>query len=990
MVVDLARTGAGRAPMGRRAAYLVAVIVLAAMAAPCHAQMVTGKDMEDFGKTFGVTAKGYTVQQVGCSLGANVLWPGDEVTFTFFLKVEGGYKGKVRVDVVQYGTRGKPGDWWKPVVFKIADTSSSTIDVDVPAAGGTVEVKPKIGDTFGGYALVFDLADRGRAFACTSVRVPAPEPGRVWLPTYAMDLPWPHEMSPQVYNVFKRLGVKGARVEGGYNTVKDAHMDWAMENDLTLMLTVGCGGTPREQQPAGRGRPWLKDDGTMIEGIKEDLAWLPSFDDEFQKYLTGVVSTYGWPKGPVNAVELWNEPWEGVSISGWGADMLRFREIYTHMAQAVLDARKEAGVKVLIGGACSSSNTRDKLFCDGKDTFLPWLDFVSIHYQPLAADPALVPEWLGRKGEYGPVRCWDTESWVANSDDRVAAVIASMRAMGQQRAAGIYRGNIYESEKPKVDGKECPVAQVWAPGAAVAAAQHFLGQREFKELLFKSGLPWVFVFDGLPPLKGAERSGAANPDDGTVVVVGDLGGTYERNRTLFRSVKVGPDAAMDLPDGGGEFVLYDFYANPVAAKAGRITVPLSGLGYFVRTTGKSGSFARLLAAIKTSRLTGIDPVEIVACDMTAPIAEKPAITIRLTNVLNRPVEGKLAVTVEGLTLDPAEQAVALKAGETRDFSVKVTDGKPAADNAYRLMATLDAGADGVAKHAEVMHANVIARRTITVDGDLADWADVIPQTGAQAVGTSSTEKAYLPFMNWDRQGGAGAVTAYLASDAKNFYFAAKVPAMAGMVRFEARDDDAYFYPEKFKDKGKDAEWPAGVRRFSYRKDPDLPSGNGKHNVQIAFNVVPEDKKPLLPFPPGTMPRFGSYMDTDYEYALNQVGEAWGGGTEIFCLTRPGAPRKHFYPRQPKAPVDGGPVKGDAKLVVKGNVVECSIPWTAMPEVKKRLDTGQTVKFSFRVNNGDTALELAAGRSVSKDNPFAFHNDWSTHWANEVEFGLGKP
>ena len=54
-----------------------------------------------------------------------------------------------------------------------------------------------------------------------------------------------------------------------------------------------------------------------------------------------------------------------------------------------------------------------------------------------------------------------------------------------------------------------------------------------------------------------------------------------------------------------------------------------------------------------------------------------------------------------------------------------------------------------------------------------------------------------------------------------------------------------------------------------------------------------------------------------------------------------------------------------------------------------MDAGQTIKFSFRVNNGGSAFELAAGRSVSKDNCFAFHNDWSTHWANELEFGFEK-
>jgi hypothetical protein len=100
-------------------------------------------------------------------------------------------------------------------------------------------------------------------------------------------------------------------------------------------------------------------------------------------------------------------------------------------------------------------------------------------------------------------------------------------------------------------------------------------------------------------------------------------------------------------------------------------------------------------------------------------------------------------------------------------------------------------------------------------------------------------------------------------------------------------------------------------------------------------------------------------------------------------------RKHFYPRQPKAAVDGGPVKGDARLVVKGNTLECRIPWSEMPEVKRRIDQGGTVKFSFRVNQGGEAFELAAGRSVSKDNPLTFHNDWSTHWANELEFGVER-
>ncbi|MGQ9525838.1 MAG: hypothetical protein ACUVTZ_13515, partial [Armatimonadota bacterium] len=111
------------------------------------------------------------------------------------------------------------------------------------------------------------------------------------------------------------------------------------------------------------------------------------------------------------------------------------------------------------------------------------------------------------------------------------------------------------------------------------------------------------------------------------------------------------------------------------------------------------------------------------------------------------------------------------------------------------------------------------------------------------------------------------------------------------------------------------------------------------------------------------------------------------------LLAPGRPRTNFYPRQPKAQFDGGPVK-HGRLAVRREggkrIVEAFLPWSVIPDVKKRLDAGQTVKFSFRVNdNGGPALELAAGRSVSKENPPAFHNDWTTHWANEVEFAFDR-
>jgi hypothetical protein len=1028
-----------------------ALLILIGSAAPAHAQMVTGESMPGYAGAFGLReaqrSRAVSVQQTavraGDSEGANVLWSGERATFTFRfvnrtnqpLEAEGFF------ELIAYQTSVPVGDVWVPRVTRLKTEGREPLRLRLPPGGSAdLSVTPKVPERFGGYALIADLGRHGRTFAAALVRVPKPDPGRVQYPTYALDLPWPFEMSEAVATLFERLGVKGCRMGAGYYpmTFPDfearhrelrQHLQWAWKHRITVLLTVGEGGAP---MPLGRPRPWLADDGRMLD-TKSDYAWLPEYDADFERWSQWIAETYGWTRGPVNAMELWNEPWEGISISGWGADMLRYRDLYRRMAQGIVRARQARGVQVLIGGASSSSNTRDKLFPDGSDEFLPWLDFVSIHYQPLSADPALERRWVQRKSPYGPVRVWDTESWVANSEDRVAAVIASMRAQGQSRTAGIYHGNVYTpqviSDQPRMG-----IAQAWSPAAAVAAAQKFIGQRPFREILFRNGLPWIFVFDGV---KG--------PDDGTVVVVGDLGMIYDRNRSLFRSItglanapkiaearrrlsalppdakeeqrqpllqslaaaQVTEGAAMTLQNRQGRFFLTDFYGNRLPDAGGRIVVPLNGRGYFLRTDGSPGSFSALLNALRTASIRGYTPVEIVAHDLLAPVSQRPTLRLTLTNILNRPVRGTLQVAMSGLRLQPAALALSLRPHETRRIALRVTGGRASPDNSYRLTARFDAGRDGVSTHQERMRVNLISRRTIRVDGDLSDWRGALPQivSAAEGLGVSMTERAYLPFVERMEAAPAGTATAWLACDDRAFYFAARIAdptPWEGGVRYETRDDDQYFYPPQVYAVEKDGArtvltWPKGVRRFSYRKDPDLPSGNGTDSVQIAFNVLPPERKSWLSHPPGTMPRFMVYEDTDYEFALNPVAERWGGGTEIWRLQSPGAPRKHFYPRQPRAPVDGGPVKS-GQLVIRREgavrLVEAAIPWSEIPEAYQRMRRGETIRFSFRVNdNAGPAYELAVGRSVSKDNPRAFHNDWTTHWANEIEFAFersGRP
>ena len=1057
--------------MSRAARLPAAVVVLAgvgsALAATAGHQRDGTSQMSGFDATFKVDiehqAKDYTVQQIGSSSAANVFWPGEKpsIILQFSNKTGAKIDCLATIEVVNYATRTDLADVFKLQMMRVGEVSSVPVKVEIPAKGFVnVTVSPPIPEAFGGYGLVADLGPLGRDFVAGCVRALPGKAGRVQFPTFALDV---ERASPEVMGTFARLGVKGARLELGYVPTTAADfparmlalgqmMEAVKNSDVTVMLTLGGGGP----QPLGRARPFLDEKNTFLP-TKADIAWLPAADEDFQKSCKLIAATHGWPKGPLNAMELWNEPWEGISISGWGADQPRYREIYTHMAKGIEEARAESGVQVLIGGTCSSMNTLDKLFPDGKNDFLKWLDFTSLHYQSLGSIPVLIPEWMNRKSPNGPVKVWDTESWIANSEDRVAPVLAGLRATGLSRTAGVFHTSVYHTVNfdERLDGgakKRASIVETWTPAAAVAAFENLVGERPFREILFKQGLPWVMLFDG-QEAPASEGEGAF-ADDAMMVVVGDLSMAFPRDQLLFRTVyglnesgaetiakfaaikkqlaelpadakpKVRADlekllkyghvlegGSLTIADEGGIYRLYDSLGNRVAAKDGKLTVPLNTMGYFLGTDGSKGSMAKLVGAVQSADIRGIEPVEIVMRDMTARIENKPAMRVRLSNVLNRPIRGKFEATSPGLTLKDAAQEITLALYEVREIELRVEAGKAVAANTYPLSVRFDGGADGLVVRNENLHVNVIEKRTVTVDGDLRDWENALPQPAhAPAVSMPNvTEQAWYPFSPMESKTGGGFATAYLAYDEQYFYFAAKIADNTpdeGTLRFETRNDDEFFYPEKSigvtRDpktkaivKTEELTWPEGVRRYTYRMRPPLPSGNATDNVQIAFNVLPLGENGWLSHPKGTMPRFMMYRDTNYEYALNQVAAKYGGGTEIWRLFAPGMQRKHFYPRQLKGPNEGPVKEGKLVMVRKDDmrIVEAAIPWGELPEVRKCLDAGKTVKFSYRVNDNNPrsgSYELAQERSISKENNYAFHDDWMTSWANEVEFAFERP
>lgn len=815
----------------------VLLVVFQILTISSNAQMKAPEEWLNYETVLGVKNNqrfyDFDVYCIKTSGETNIFYPGDSPKLNFQLVNNTGEAITTdgKFDVIRCGANGLPNDIWLPEMVKLQDVQQIAVNVNIPAKGFIdIQVEPSIPETFGAYTLVLDLGIHGRRLATSIVRTFRPNPKPIQYPKQALD-----DLGA---DFLSRIGVQAIRM--GVSYIPTTHRDYVSEmeklnrklreykaRNVTVLLMFMEGPAAI---PLGTPRSFLDDKNTFLK-TKQDYVWLPELDADFSKFVKNICVENGWPKGCVNGVHLWNEPWEGISISGWQSDMLRYREIYKAMAAAVFEARKQ-GADVLVGGGDSHSNAFDKLFPDGNNKFLPIYDFVSIHYEGMEA-PSMYPEWINRKDHKGRVLIWDTESWVGNTDDRIGTVVATNRSAGYDRSMGIYGGYMVsrphsgEGVKQKVrtatGTREMEaVPSVWSPAAALGAVQYMVGERDFNQLLFKNGLPWIMQFDGYD----------GNPEDGAVVVCGDIGEAFGASNVLFREVrgltemnekeilkaklaqtaenspeylKLKEQLSENKPLSDGKmtikadpsFHLYDFYGNIVPAVGKTIEIPLSFRGYFLKTDGSKGSFQKLINALKTGYIEGYEPVEIIAKDMTRRIEQKSSFELQLTNILNRPVTGKLQIQLGNLQLSYSAK-ISLKANETVSIPVQITGGSSSPDNSYQLDVAFDAGKDGKAMHWEDLHVNIISKINVQVDGKLDEWTNAIPQTvTAGKASLSVTEAAWYPFKQFDQKS-EGMANGYLAYDENYFYFAAKVADKTphpGTYRFETRNDDEFFYPD---------------------------------------------------------------------------------------------------------------------------------------------------------------------------------------------------
>jgi hypothetical protein len=263
---------------------------------------------------------GVDVREIATSAPANVLNPGENLKATFQVHNENGQPIAAcgTLEVIRYDLTTLADNFFSYRINALATTGSVPVSVQIPAHHvQDIDVNVPIPATFGGYALIMDLgAQGGRHLAGLCIRTFKQPASTNPFPVMTLD--------NLDHTLLDKLGVHSIRYGTSYKPTSSGDyqnylaglqrdMDDLKAHHITCMLMVNGG----DDQILGKGI-WLHelDDSDRTTGGFNDTMWPPKEDRDFSDYTKQLCEKFGWPKGPVTAVCLYNEPWEGGGISG--------------------------------------------------------------------------------------------------------------------------------------------------------------------------------------------------------------------------------------------------------------------------------------------------------------------------------------------------------------------------------------------------------------------------------------------------------------------------------------------------------------------------------------------------------------------------------------------------------------------------------------------------------------------------------------------------
>jgi hypothetical protein len=676
----------------------------------------------------------------------------------------------------------------------------------------------------------------------------------------------------------------------------------------------------------------------------------PELDPQFEKWAEEAARRWCGAdgEGPLQAIDYWNEPWEGGGISAWRGDAIRYRQLYN----ALYAGMKRGAPKIRIGGCSSIMNTGDKFFTSPEleAEYSNKVEILTDHY----VGPAMC--YGPRVAERMGILSMESETWFGGNARYAAATLAFFLATGQKIVNINHPAQLMWLNSPEVP-------MVKPAASALNAYLHFAGDRPFERVVFLEHLPWLFQF-------GAGNSCA-------FLMLGDGSHIIQDQFDRIRA-----DGRIRLSARGG-LRAYDVYGNELEPKRGELDLPLNRDPCWLVAEGQDAEV--VVAAVRAATIERVKPVDLVLRDFTAVPAAGGAVQVEVRNVLNRPVAGTVTLQLSApVKLEKTEQAVSLAPGERRTLEFAIAAAAPDPQNAYAAEVVFR-GADGEAKLAETLQANVIAAGTPKLDGNLDDWAAAPPVRAASPkAGPDMILRLWKP---WEQVAEIkdGLAEFRAMRDDRCLYLAIRErnAKWEPMPRLSTRNDDKFF-----------GATPATAHTYWSPKFGTPDPGNQSlpyygHLAQIAIGLGLGSAAHHLPELRNVPAAIMAMPDTDYEYA---VWAAPDGGAEIWRNYAVGQRWvRHYAPRTvPKGAYDGVPKGAQAVVRKQGDdvIYEVALPYTDMPQLKpEMLAAGKTICLTFKLPGSN--VKFGAGKSATRPNGMSTLPRWETSPSNEIRWGLAK-
>lgn len=649
----------------------------------------------------------------------------------------------------------------------------------------------------------------------------------------------------------------------------------------------------------------------------------------------------------VRSLNLWNEPWEGGGISGWKSTGAHYRLLLKYLKFA----RDRVDPTVTIVAADSAHNTDWKIFAANMQDYI---DVISTHYEsPKSCMAYAMARYYGKE-------VWETETWLAWQGDS-----ATVRRALYQFVLGARKVSLWTTEM-LFDGYKNPTPAV----AWTAGLHHLLDGVRFEKFIHPERPPFVCLFSG------KDRKVAAIL---TCFAV-DLSQVSGEFRSQFASKK---PFRMLIDDPTGQYEVYDVLANPITNRQGtKIELKVGLEPVFV--VAKGDGLRNFEQALAQAQLIGLRPAELEVFDLTEPLSAKPALRILLRNALPKPLNGTVVVRAGNLKLAQREIRVSgIPPGGERLLSFEVVGGRTRGDNRNPITVTLNSP-EGTASIDDIVAVATIARKSITVDGDLSEWympgVQPVYLSRGESIDTS-TLRAWYPWKELARLAPQFFARVAFAWDNQNLYFMAEV-----------RDPTEQRCPAMLSGKQLH-EFQLPPAEHVYVKMGPMPACKGDSFLLSLDNIErkAEDwiRKYEL-FPPGhPLYRLTTFISTRYQYVIYPTEE---GGTDVFRIRTP-----EFYWLHP-LPMDYAWCSAncnvrEAKAIAKRHrsgdswIYEVAIPWSELKTIEPR--PGKRIRLSFMIadNSVFNSLAWSENRTCAVKNTLDFTPVWGEEWSATTEWGF---